>query len=569
MVIYKNEKSYPIPDLDLLTICFDSEHSSALPESILHCSAEKPSISLNKLGLQRLLEEFAWGIRKRFNIGANGRNKDVVCIFSSGQPAYPAATFGVIAAGGVASLVSPSSTSHEVARQVTSGLAKVLICSEDFVETARKALKEIEYPVTLCVLRTEPDWGLRIDGDESDAGELRGSLASERLTWERITDTQELKDSLIMLLYSSGTTGVPKGVCLSHYNFVAELIILSTPARAFLAKAVAAGAPLPPPNRALAHLPAAHIAGVMSYIIAPPFSGGTVYWMAKYTWPLFLRLAGQCRITTIYTVPSIYLRMAKDPAVKDQFRWLYRASAGAAPIDGALQVAAGKKVGSGHVSQTWGLSETTGAVTAPTPGGEQDVSGSISPVVPNVELRFVDGSDQDVPEGQPGEILVRGPIVTKGYFNNPEATKAAFRNGWFATGDIGVVREGRFYIVDRLKELIKYKGLQVAPAEIEGLLITHPHILEAAVVGIPEAEAAGDTVAHSEVPRAYVVRVPGTAISADEVKNFVKEKLAQYKQLRGGVVFVDELPKNALNKVLRRELRDLAVKEVRTERARL
>jgi acyl-CoA synthetase (AMP-forming)/AMP-acid ligase II len=136
------------------------------------------------------------------------------------------------------------------------------------------------------------------------------------------------------------------------------------------------------------------------------------------------------------------------------------------------------------------------------------------------------------------------------------------------------VRDGKFYIVDRLKELIKYKGLQVAPAEIEGLLITHPHVLEAAVVGIPEASAAdhaaehnSDAVAHSEVPRAYVVRVPGTHISADEVKDFVKYKLAQYKQLRGGVVFIDELPKNALGKILRRELRDKAIKEVKGERA--
>jgi acyl-CoA synthetase (AMP-forming)/AMP-acid ligase II len=182
---------------------------------------------------------------------------------------------------------------------------------------------------------------------------------------------------------------------LSHYNFVAELIILVTPAREFITGAVASGAmPTPPPGRTLAHLPAAHIAGVMSYLIAPIYGGGTVFWMRKYTWRDFLRLAGQCRITTIYTVPSIYLRMAKDPAVKDQFRWLYRASAGAAPIDGALQKAAGKKVGSGHVSQTWGLSETTGAVTTPIPGGEQDSSGSISPVVPNVELRFVDAEDK-------------------------------------------------------------------------------------------------------------------------------------------------------------------------------
>jgi len=253
---------------------------------------------------------------------------------------------------------------------------------------------------------------------------------------------------------------------------------------------------------------------------------------------------------------------------------MVNASAGAAPIDAALQKAAGKKVASGHVHQTWGLSETTGAVTAMSRGLDADETGSISPLLPNVELRFVDENDNDVPPGTPGEILVRGPIVTNGYHKNPEATKSAFRNGWFATGDIAVVRDGKFYIVDRLKELIKYKGLQVAPAEIEGLLITHPDIMEAAVVGVPEQEAADhkdehgeESVALSEVPRAYVVRMPKSSISAEEVKAFVKDRLAPYKQLRGGVVFVDELPKNALGKILRRELRDRAVAEIKRERS--
>jgi 4-coumarate--CoA ligase len=181
---------------------------------------------------------------------------------------------------------------------------------------------------------------------------------------------------------------------LSHRNFVAQLTIISSQSREFMAKEVAEGNATPmPPMRSLAHLPAAHIAGVMSYIVAPPYMGGTVFWMRKYNWPDFLRLAGERKISAIYTVPSIYLRMTKDPAVKDQFKHLMNASAGAAPIDAALQEAAGKKVGAGHVSQTWGLSETTGAVTAMARGLEPDYTGSISPVLPNVEMRFVDEND--------------------------------------------------------------------------------------------------------------------------------------------------------------------------------
>ena len=188
------------------------------------------------------------------------------------------------------------------------------------------------------------------------------------------------------------------------------------------------------------------------------------------------------------------------------------------------------------------------------PRGSSDVSGSISPVLPNMEMRIVDDEYRDVAPGQPGEILVRGPVVTNGYYDNEEATRATFHDGWFCTGDIAVERSGKFYVVDRKKELLKYKGLQIAPAELENHLNTHPQVMEAAVVGIPVEGG-------SEVPRAYIVsRSPGT-LSEEQVKDYVRGHFAEYKQLRGGVRFVDELPKNAVGKILRRELRERAKAE--------
>jgi len=369
-----------------------------------------------------------------------------------------------------------------------------------------------------------------------------------RLEWRRITDKKELDDSLICLLYSSGTTGVPKGVVLSHTNVVAEAFIPTAQWRDNLQENT-----IPFEYRTLAHLPAAHIAGVQGYFVNPFYFGGTTYWMPKFDFAKFLDYMKKFRITFIFTVPPIYLLIAKMPAVTDQFDSLEVAISGAAPLGKELQYAASAKLGKGNtfITQTWGLSETTGSVTI-MPWGLKDDTGSVSYLMPNISARLVDDDGKDVEEGKPGEVLIKGPVVTRGYYGNPEATKGAFtEDGWFCTGDIAIWKNGLPYIVDRKKELIKYKGLQVAPAELEALLLTHPLILDAAVIGVD--------IPGTEVPRAYVVK--GGNITEEEIKQFVKNNVADFKQLRGGVKFMDAIPKSASGKILRKDLRELAKRE--------
>lgn len=372
---------------------------------------------------------------------------------SYGQLMIPVAFYGVIAAGGVYSAASPSSTVSELARQITIGKSNLVICSEEHVEVAKAAAGESGVPLErILVLSSEPR---RLES----LGDGINVISSSCMSWQKITSRPALRQSLITILWSSGTTGLPKGVMLSHENLVAETYITALSGRSWAEAETAKGTYEPVEYRALAHLPISHIAGLFGYFIAPIYAGGTVIWMQRYRWDDLLKYLREYKITAFYTVPSIWLRIAKSKEITDHFQYVQGAATGAAPMDGALQSAASGRLGgaaggdssqSVSVGQTWGLSETTGAVTA-VPRGETDVSGSIGSVLPGVELRMVDEDFQDVPEGAEGELVVRSPLVTNGYFNNEEATKGTFRDGWFCTGDIAVRRDGRFFVVDRKK----------------------------------------------------------------------------------------------------------------------
>jgi acyl-CoA synthetase (AMP-forming)/AMP-acid ligase II len=253
------------------------------------------------------------------------------------------------------------------------------------------------------------------------------------------------------------------------------------------------------------------------------------------------------RITRAWVVPPIVLALAKHPLV-DQYDLssLEYMNSGAAPLSAEREVACGKRLGC-RMQQGYGLTETSPVTHFVTDKLAGTMPGSIGPAAPNTECRIVDlVTEQDVPAGEPGELCIRGPQVMKGYFNNPEATAHAIdADGWFHTGDVARLdEEGSLWIVDRIKELIKYKGYQIAPAELEALLLTHPAITDAAVIPLPDEEA-------GQIPKAFVVT--NGSVTPEQVSQFVADHVAPYKKVRA-VEIVDEIPKAPSGKILRRVL---------------
>lgn len=346
---------------------------------------------------------------------------------------------------------------------------------------------------------------------------------------------------------------MPKGVRIAQWGLVANCVCTMYVGKRFKAQSRNQSFSF----STIAHLPMANIAGISLYSTNPFYLGGSVIWMESFDFDQFVENVRRYRPSYQYSVPPIWLRIAKSPKVTDHFDALEVGCTGSAPIGYETIKEVQTKLGKGeaYITQTWGTTETCGVITA-LDWRKEDETWSTGTLCPNATLRILDENDQDVadPETQPGELLIGGPILAQGYHNNEKATREAFVDGFYRTGDIGIYKDGLVYIMDRKKELIKYKGNQVAPAELEALLTSHPKIEDAGVIGIWNKEQ------QTEVPQAWVVRRQqaadeGDSMTEQEVVDFVKQNVSSYKQLRGGVVFVDEIPKSASGKILRKELK--------------
>ncbi|MEM6295188.1 MAG: AMP-binding protein [Myxococcota bacterium] len=434
-------------------------------------------------------------------------------------PDYAVAFHGLAYAGACVTTLNPTYGAEEIAFQLGDSKATAIITVGMFLETARKAAAKCGIE-EIYVL------------DDADAPAL-STLFAEPLSAQVEVD---LADHVVALPYSSGTTGFPKGVMLTHQNLVGNLC----QAKEFIEMGEG--------DVCFAVLPFFHIYGMQVLMNLALGSGSTVVTVPRFDLVQMLELVQTHRITRLYLVPPIVLALAKHPVVDEyDLSSVTQIYSGAAPLSGELASAAAERVGC-TIGQGYGMTESSPVTHSIHPSDYKPAS--VGTILPNTEVRVVDpDSGNDADPGARGEIWVRGPQVMKGYLGNPEATAATLdADGWLHTGDIAVVDDdGHFFIVDRLKELIKVKGFQVAPAELEAKLLSHDHIADAAVIGIPDEEA-------GERPKAFVVKTGDAALDEAGVVAFAAEGFASYKHL-AVVEFIDAIPKSASGKILRRELR--------------
>jgi long-chain acyl-CoA synthetase len=439
---------------------------------------------------------------------------DRVGLMLPNVPYFPVVYFGALRLGAVVVPMNPLLKAREVAYHLSDSGAKLIVAWHGFAEAAQAGAEEAGAE---CVLATPGEFEQALGGAEPV---------------EEIVDCED--DDPAVIIYTSGTTGTPKGATLVHSNLASG----AETARDL----VCAG----PDSVVLATLPLFHVFGMNSVMNVTVRARGLMTLLPRFEPGKALELIERDKVTTFAGVPTMYTALMHHPE-REKFDVssldLCVSGGSALPVE----VLRGfDEAFDARVLEGYGLSETTGMGSFNLPDRERK-PGSIGVPIGGTEFRLVDDDGNDVPAGEPGEIVMRGPFVMRGYWERDDATRDTIRDGWFHTGDMATVDDdGYYFIVDRKKELIIRGGYNVYPREIEEVLYEHPAIKEAAVVGVPH-EQLGEEVA------AAIALKDGAEATADEIRAFAKDRVAAYKYPRH-VWFVDELPKGPTGKVLKREI---------------
>jgi len=527
-----------IPDVDLWGLIFDRKDRGFSDDKVLYRmvnSGRKYTFA----DVKSHATAFGEGLRNLWDWQKN----DVLALYAPNDIDIPPIIYGTFFAGGIVTPANPGYSADELAYQLENSGAQALATTKQFLPVAQKAAEKVGIdPDRIILLGAERDPTHRVKHWTS----IRKTSGATRYRRRKAKPDSDLA----FLAYSSGTTGLPKGVMLSHRNIIADLLQIKGSVGKWYSSEN---------DKFLGVLPFFHIYGLTGLVHQMLHRGIELVVMPAFDMETFLKAIQEHKITFIYVAPPVIVRLARDKMVdKYNLSSVKMITSGAAPLTKELVDAVHKRLNI-KINQAYGLSETS-PMTHTQPWDEWYSSvGSVGKMFPNMTAKYISADGKELGPGEAGELWLAGPNIFKGYWKNEAATKEAItEDGYFKTGDVGFQDEKHnFYITDRVKELIKYKGFQVPPAELEGKLMDNDLVDDVAVIGVQDEEM------HTEVPRAYIVssKKGANEKEAAEIVDWMQKKVANHKRLRGGVVFVDEVPKSASGKILRRVLKERSKKD--------
>jgi len=480
----------------------------------------------------------------------NMKKGDRIALFLPNIPQFVISYYGALKVGAVVTAVSPLSKERELEYQLNDSEAETTVALDTLYPLVKAVKRETKLKRVITTgiadsLFKDPTTP-RILGD-SGVFSLRDLVTESPSTPPRLE--MNPKEDLAALQYTGGTTGEPKGAMLTHYNLVSNAVAFATWLRAQEGKEVF-----------LTVLPLFHIYGMTTSMNAAIYLAAAMVLVPRFDPLEILGVIEKYGVTVFCGVPTMYILLINCPELaKYDLSSIRFCVSGAAPLPPDVQKKFMKLTG-GVLIEGYGLTEASPVthVNPIDPTMKTVKAGSIGLALPDTEAKIVDleKGTRDLSVGEVGELVVKGPQVMRGYWRKPKETAEALRGGWLYTGDIAKMDgEGYFYIIDRKKDLIKYKGYSVYPREVEDILYEHPAVKLCAVVGKPDPVA-------GEIPKAFIVLKEGTKTTEGEITEFVKERIAPYKAVRE-VEFRERLPTTSVGKVLRRPLREEELKKIR------
>lgn len=477
--------------------------------------------------------------------------QQTLSLFSRNTIWYPVTLFAAVRVGGVVSGASPAYNVEEMTYALRTADAKFIATHPTSIDIAAEAARNVGIPKNhIFLLEGELPGYTTVQ----DLIRLGRGYGSEQAPVFQIPRGVKNKDVCAFLSFSSGTTGLPKAVMIAHQNVIAQALQVQ---------------PITPADhkKVLCVLPLFHITGIVHAMHLPVLLNAEVIMLPAFTMPSMLDTIVTYQIRELLLVPPLLIRLVRDPIVaKYDLSCVKRFSSGAAPVSDEILALLRRNFPGTGFKQGYGMTESCSCITAHPPEAYSfDYSRTVGTIVASTEVKLLkDDGVSLAGVGEPGEILARGPQVVMGYLNNPEATRSTFdEEGFLHTGDQGVIdAEGFITITDRIKEMIKVKGIGVAPAELEDLLLGHPAVEDCAVLSVPDERA-------GERPKAYIVLIKEQQQDDDnrtkvglEVLRYVQGRKVRHKWIRE-VEFTGEIPKSASGKILRRVLRDQGKKGVK------